>query len=167
MVLKSSIKIVASTVAVACCAPLLAAPALAYDEFDLSRIVAGDMPTVRDRFNRLGIRAGQFWFLPTVETGYFYDSNVFARSTGVVGDSGVYVSPTLDIKSDFGRHAFNVRLGGNHFAYFDRAARTSSISKVKPTGASTSRETSSLLPAYAASLVPSRSMKTNCRSHRA
>ena len=99
------------------------APAQAFEDLELSRIVAGDMPTVRDRFNGLGMRAGQFWFLPSVESGIFYDSNVFSRSTGVVDDAGVYVSPTLDLKSDFGRHAFNVRLGGDHYAYFNNSSQ--------------------------------------------
>jgi hypothetical protein len=116
-------KTIAASVTALMAATSFAPAALSYDEFELSRIVAGDMPTVRDRFNGLGIRAGQFWFLPSIETGYFYDSNVFARSTGVVDDSGWYVSPTLDLKSDFGRHAFNVKLGGNHYSYFDTSSQ--------------------------------------------
>ena len=89
------------------------------DELELSRVVAGDMPTVRDRFNGLGIRTGQFWILPTVETGVFYDSNARATSANEQDDFGFYVSPTLDIKSDFGRHAINAKAGLDHFNYFD------------------------------------------------
>ena len=110
-----------------CAAGLMAAgsvvPANAIDGLDLSRIVAGDIPTVRDRFNGLGRRAGQFWLLPSVETGVFYDSNVFAQSSGEVSDGGWYVSPTLDLKSDFGRHALDVRVGANHFSYFDTSGQ--------------------------------------------
>ncbi|MGB7204831.1 MAG: outer membrane beta-barrel protein, partial [Anderseniella sp.] len=87
------------------------------DELELSRVVAGDMPTVRDRFNGLGIRTGQFWILPTVETGVFYDSNARATSANEQDDFGFYVSPTLDIKSDFGRHAINAKAGLDHFNY--------------------------------------------------
>jgi hypothetical protein len=116
-------KTIAASVAALAAATSFVPAALSYDDFELSRIVAGEMPTVRDRFNGMGIRAGQFWFLPSIETGYFYDSNVFARSTGVVDDSGWYVSPTLDLKSDFGRHAFNVKLGGNHYSYFDTSSQ--------------------------------------------
>jgi hypothetical protein len=88
-------KTIAASVAALAAATSFVPAALSYDDFELSRIVAGEMPTVRDRFNGMGIRAGQFWFLPSIETGYFYDSNVFARSTGVVDDSGWYVSPDL------------------------------------------------------------------------
>jgi hypothetical protein len=86
---------------------------------ELSRIVAGDMPTVRDRFEGLGYRAGQFWVLPSVETGVFYDSNVFGEAMGANDDWGVYVSPNVAVKSDFGRHAVNMRVGLDHFEYFD------------------------------------------------
>ena len=91
---------------------------------ELSRVVAGDMPTVRDRFEGLGWRAGQFWIGPSVETGYFYDSNVFGESSGKNDDSGIYVSPSVAVKSDFGRHAINLRAGLDHFEYFDLSSQS-------------------------------------------
>ncbi len=59
----------------------------------LSRIVAGEMPTVRDRYEGTGYRAGQFWILPTLELGVLYDSNVFGQSSGASDDDGLLRDP--------------------------------------------------------------------------
>lgn len=106
----------------ATCAGVFVSTSARADE--LSRVVAGDMPTVRDRFEGLGWRAGQFWIGPSVETGYFYDSNVFGESSGKNDDSGIYVSPSVAVKSDFGRHAINLRAGLDHFEYFDLSSQS-------------------------------------------
>lgn len=106
----------------AICAACGVVPAASADE--LSRITAGEMPTVRDRFEGLGIRSGQFWILPTLETGLFYDSNVFATSSGERDDGGVYVAPNVAVRSDFGRHALNLRLGMEHYEYFDLSSQS-------------------------------------------
>lgn len=91
---------------------------------ELSRQVAGDMPTVRDRHNGLGYRAGQFWILPTLETGILFDDNVFATSSGERSDAAWYVTPNVAIKSKFGRHALNVNLVANHYEYFDYSSQS-------------------------------------------
>jgi len=93
-------------------------------ELELSRAGSGNMPTVRDRFDGLGLRAGQFWVLPDVETGYFYDSNVFGESAGENADSGIYVSPSVWLRSDFGRHYVNLRAGLDHYEYFDFSSQS-------------------------------------------
>ena len=98
-------------------------PAAASAE-ELSRIVAGEMPTVRDRYEGLGMRAGQFWILPTVETGYFFDSNVFGEAVKPNSGSGIYVSPQVAVRSDFGRHALNMRVGLDHYEYFDFSSQS-------------------------------------------
>jgi len=82
------------------------------------------MPTVRDRFEGIGLRAGQFWVLPDIETGYFYDSNVFGESTGVDSSSGIYVSPSISVNSDFGRHKLNLKAGLDHYEYFDFSSQS-------------------------------------------
>lgn len=91
---------------------------------ELSRTGSGNMPTVRDRFEGLGLRAGQFWVLPDVETGYFYDSNVFGESAGEDADSGVYVSPSVSLRSDFGRHQVNLKAGLDHYEYLDFSSQS-------------------------------------------
>ncbi len=91
---------------------------------ELSRAGSGNMPTVRDRFEGLGLRAGQFWVLPDVETGYFYDSNVFGESVGQDADSGIYVSPSVSMRSDFGRHQLNLKAGLDHYEYFDFSSQS-------------------------------------------
>lgn len=85
----------------------------------LSRVVAGDMPTVRDRYEGLGYRAGQFWVLPSLELGFLYDSNVFAQSSGASDDAVFYATPNVAVKSDFGRHALNFNFEANHYEYVD------------------------------------------------
>lgn len=85
----------------------------------LSPAVAGEMPTVRDRYDGLGYRAGQFWILPTLELGFVFDDNVFAQSSGASDDTVFYVSPNLAVKSDFGRHKLDFNFQANHAEYFD------------------------------------------------
>ncbi len=91
---------------------------------ELTRAGSGEMPTVRDRFEGLGLRAGQFWVMPDLETGYFYDSNVFGESMGADSSSGVYVSPSVSVYSDFGRHKLNLKAGLDHYEYFDYSSQS-------------------------------------------
>ena len=85
----------------------------------LSRAVAGEMPTVRDRYDGLGYRAGQFWILPTLELGILFDDNVLGQSSGGSSDGGIYVTPNVSVKSDFGRHRLDFDFQANHYEYFD------------------------------------------------
>jgi hypothetical protein len=85
----------------------------------LSRVVAGEVPTVRDRYDGLGYRAGQFWILPTLEIGILLDDNVLASASGATEDGAFYVTPNVAMKSDFGRHTLNVEFQANHYEYFD------------------------------------------------
>jgi hypothetical protein len=90
----------------------------------LSQAVRGEMPTVRDRYDGLGYRAGQFWILPTLEIGGFYDSNVFAQSSNESDGFGIYVTPNVAVKSDFGRHRLDVNFQANHYEYFDYSSQS-------------------------------------------
>ncbi len=108
-------------IAVLCASACVSAGASAQEHL---RRGTGEMPTVRDRFEGLGLRAGQFWVLPDIETGYFYDSNVFGESVGKNDDSSVYVSPSVLMRSDFGRHHLNLRAGLDHHEYFDFSSQS-------------------------------------------
>lgn len=91
---------------------------------DLLRGSTTNMPTVRDRFDGLGLRAGQFVVLPDIETGYFYDSNVFGESASPDSDSGVHISPSVVLRSDFGRHQLNLRAGLDHYEYLNFSSQS-------------------------------------------
>lgn len=80
---------------------------------------ADALPDVGDRYDGTGTHVGSFWLLPTIETGLFYDSNVNASSDDAEDGWGGYISPRLDLKSDWGRHALDISLGASHFEYFD------------------------------------------------
>ena len=82
-------------------------------------VFAQDGNAVMDRYEGTGIRYGSFWFLPTLESGGFYDSNVFAEPNDPIDFFGVYVAPKLNIKSDIGRHGFEADLGGAYYDYLD------------------------------------------------
>ena len=78
-----------------------------------------DMPDVTERYDGTGAHIGSFWFLPKLETGLFYDSNVYARSTNTKGSAGTYVAPYLGIESDWGRYGLNAKLDASQHIYFD------------------------------------------------
>jgi len=56
----------------------------------------------------LGIRAGGFVMLPSVETAIVGDSNVFA-APNAEGDAAVEMTPTVRVVSDWNRHAVEFR----------------------------------------------------------
>jgi hypothetical protein len=82
-----------------------------------------------------GLHLGQFWVLPTLEAGAFYDSNPNLEPSGEGSSGGAYVAPTIEAKSDFNRHALNFALGAEHFQYFnddvEEDARTNFFGKAQ------------------------------------
>ena len=77
------------------------------------------MPDVTDRYEGTGARLGSFWFLPTLDAGLFYDSNIYATSGNETGSLGTYIAPRLELESNWGRHALNLMLAADEFIYFD------------------------------------------------
>ena len=85
---------------------------------------ADEFPDVRDRFDGVGTHAGSFWVLPSVETGFIYDSNVYALPRNPVDDTAFYIRPTVAVKSDFTRHALAFAAGLEHYEYFDQKSES-------------------------------------------
>ncbi|GEM_PF-2235025 len=78
------------------------------------------LPVVRDRLNDgIGLHAGSYWLFPTVEAGYFFDSNPLARSHDKKSSNGLYTAANVEAKSDFSRHALNFYGGVEHYEYLD------------------------------------------------
>ena len=67
----------------------------------------------RPEVEQLGIRAGSFRFLPRLEVGETYDSNVFLTERNTDSDWLFVAKPSLDIRSDFSNHALNLSLQGD------------------------------------------------------
>ncbi|NNF79022.1 MAG: outer membrane beta-barrel protein, partial [Rhizobiales bacterium] len=92
-----------------------------------------DLPDVAARVKGRGIRQGQFWVLPEVESGLLIDSNVLATPRGTVDDEAFFVTPNVKIKSDFGRHEVAAEAAVKHVEYFSRSpeSRTEAFGKVQ------------------------------------
>ena len=73
----------------------------------------------RPDYDPLGVRAGSFVIYPQVEIGESYDDNIFAVDNDEEDDFITVVSPEVNVESDWGRHALNLRGGGDAGFYFD------------------------------------------------
>ncbi|MES2497066.1 MAG: outer membrane beta-barrel protein [Pseudomonadota bacterium] len=69
----------------------------------------------RPAFDALGLRAGSLMIYPSVTGRAEYDDNVLASSAGKRGDRIFYIEPEVRLRSDFSRHAFDVK------AYYRRS----------------------------------------------
>jgi len=92
-----------------------------------------DLPDVAARVKGRGIRQGQFWVLPEVESGLLIDTNVLATPRGTVDDEAFFITPNIKIKSDFGRHEVAAEAAVKHVEYFSRSpeSRTEAFGKVQ------------------------------------
>ncbi|PWC43168.1 outer membrane beta-barrel protein [Azospirillum sp. TSO22-1] len=71
----------------------------------------------RPEVEQLGVRAGSFNFLPRLELGETYDSNVFLTERNTQSDWIFVARPSLDIRSDFSNHALNFSASGDFGRY--------------------------------------------------
>ncbi|WP_161958677.1 outer membrane beta-barrel protein [Ferruginivarius sediminum] len=60
-----------------------------------------------------GLRLGSFLVDPGISVTETYDDNIFAQKTGEEDDLITIVSPTLDVRSDWERHAVGFRAGAD------------------------------------------------------
>lgn len=60
----------------------------------------------RPELEALGIRAGTLMVYPKVQGDVGYDSNVLASEDGEVSDTFLRLIPSVDVESDWSRHAF-------------------------------------------------------------
>ncbi len=92
-----------------------------------------DLPDVAERIKGRGIRQGQFWVLPEIESGILLDSNVRATPGATADDQAFFITPNVKIKSDFGRHELSAEAAVKHTEYFKRSSesRTEAFGKVQ------------------------------------
>lgn len=110
----------------------LGAPSTAWAQNE-SILIQPDIPmdygrgrnvSVRERprpdYDPLGIRAGGFIVLPSVQAGAGYSDNA-SQSSGGDGDGFAYVSPQVKVNSDWSRHRLMVTANTRILRYFDQS----------------------------------------------
>lgn len=73
----------------------------------------------RPGYDPIGIRAGSFVILPSVNVSETYDDNIFATKNDEVDDFITKVSPQIDILSNWNNHALNFTAGLDSYFYAD------------------------------------------------
>lgn len=76
-------------------------------------------------FDPLGVRLGSFLAHADGDVEIGYNSNLFGRSTDVLADRFVRISPSLRVKSDWGRHSIEVSGGADLTRYASLASQDS------------------------------------------
>lgn len=66
----------------------------------------------RPEYDAIGIRVGSFFFFPALQISERFDDNIYANHSGAPSDFITEISPTLQIRSNFGRHRLNFDFGG-------------------------------------------------------
>jgi hypothetical protein len=97
----------------------------------------------RPDYDPIGIRAGSFFFYPSVGLQGLYDSNVLAVDDDEEDDLAAILTPRLQVKSNFSRHSWP----------------WTSVPRPRPTWTRTTTTTRTSTPAAPAS---SRSRATTC-----
>lgn len=89
-----------------------------------------DRPTVlqrrqerQQRLDQLGLRVRSFRVLAQAETAAGYTSNVFGAAEATEADSFVDLVPSIDVRSDWGRHMLNARILGDLRRYISNPVR--------------------------------------------
>jgi hypothetical protein len=74
-----------------------------------------------DPYDPLGIRAGTFVILPSLDLSAGYNNNVGAAPNGP-GSSTYVITPEVQVRSDWSRHSLTADISGSYFAYGNDAA---------------------------------------------
>ena len=69
-----------------------------------------------------GYRVGSFTIYPSVQTGVFYDDNIYATKTGRVSDGVGTVSPDVAIQSNWDRHSLYAEAGTDLTGYLSNGS---------------------------------------------
>lgn len=89
-------------------------------------------PEARTGFQPLGLRAGAFIVLPSVEIGIEYTDNALLAETGGRDDFIYTVQPEVRIESDWPRHSALLSLSSNHEFYDGNS--TEDANEIEATG---------------------------------
>ena len=83
-----------------------------------------ELPDVGARQKGRGVRFGQIWLIPEVESGILIDNNVLATPRAARDDAAHYVRSNLKLKSNFGRHEVAAEGSVRHAEYFSRSSES-------------------------------------------
>lgn len=81
--------------------------------------VAGSRP--QPEFDTIGIRLGPWVASPTLRIDSGYDSNLFGTATDKDGDGYIILTPSLDLKSDWGRNSLDFAATGTFTRYYQHS----------------------------------------------
>ncbi len=82
----------------------------------------GVMDRARPAYDAKGIPLGGFRLFPTLDLNASYDDNVFKRPAAQ-SDYFFTISPALRLKSQWGKHFFEIYAGSNTYEYMDFTAQ--------------------------------------------
>ncbi len=81
-----------------------------------------------DPYAALGIRAGSFLILPSLELSAGYDNNP-SHVPGGPGSATLLATPELQVRSDWSRHSFTADIIGSYYWYGNDSAFTPSLDR--------------------------------------
>jgi len=81
-----------------------------------------------DPYAALGIKAGSFLILPSLELSAGYDNNP-SHAPGGPGSSTFLVTPELQVHSDWSRHSFTADITGSYYWFGNDSAFTPSLDR--------------------------------------
>lgn len=85
-------------------------------------------------FDPLGVRLGSFLARADGDIEIGVNSNLFGRSTDVLADRFVRISPSLRVNSDWGRHSIELSAGGDLTRYASIVSQNSSDYRARAAG---------------------------------
>jgi hypothetical protein len=71
----------------------------------------------RPDYDPIGLRAGSFFFYPTLDVGGLYDDNVYATKKQADGEFAATVTPDVRVISNWSRHQLTFDVGGDMAFY--------------------------------------------------
>lgn len=97
------------------------------------RLRQGVQDRDRPAFQAVGVRLGSFLVYPAVDLSVVFDDNLFADNTNT-DDFFFRVSPSVQVESNFPRHALNFQADLNNDTYFDQSSEDRTEFGVRSTG---------------------------------
>lgn len=79
----------------------------------------------RPEVDALGLHVGPFFVYPRFEVDGAFNDNIFATSSGTTSDFITILAPSVDVRSDFGRHSLNFTGGLAQSLYASHSALNS------------------------------------------
>src|SRR4051794_11377365 len=71
----------------------------------------------RPDYDPIGLRAGSFFFYPTLELGSLYDDNVYATKKNTDAEWAATLTPDITVLSNWSRHQLTFDVGGDMAFY--------------------------------------------------